>query len=448
MLYTKSQWGWASFDWAFQPFFTVVTTFIFVPYLTNTVLVGTLVDTTTDAQSLWGAIMGGVYAVIAVATVVAGFVANVSGGLKRKTLWTSALAMLFCASIWGLPIGMSPAWYAVFMVGMFCMATLFAEVAIIFNNAMLAYVIDKQRVGGLSGFAYGMSYVGGIISLGIFFVLFMLPETPAFGLNKQLFEPERFSTMLAVVWFAVFIVPFVIYNKEVTSTENIGFVDTVKRGIWDAKNRIANIRQHPNIWRFLLARMIYNNGILAVIAFAGIYASASFGWSTMELGYFAIILNVIAFLGAFLGGWYDDKIGAKRVIQIAIWCLIVGLVGGLSIDKTSIFFGLWHFSTGDNGFLSTPPQWVFLCFGALLGLGLAPSQSASRTLMIRITPKDKISAYFGIYGFMGNVTYFVLPFLIAVVTYMTDSTRWGIFTIVLFFAIGLGILRSVQEKPS
>ena len=446
MLYTKSQWGWASFDWAFQPFFTVVTTFIFVPYLTNTVLVGTWVDSTTAAQSLWGVIMGVLYVGVAIATIIAGFVANVSGGLKRKTLLASLLWMVFCASIWLLPMAMSPVWWAMLMVGAFCMATLCAEVAIIFNNSMLAYVIEKKRVGGLSGFAYGMSYVGGIISLGIFFVLFMLPETPALGLNKQAFEPERFSTMLAAIWFAVFIIPFVVYTKEVILMRTMGFTDAIKSGVHNAQDTIKDIRQYPNIWRFLLARMVYNNGILAVIAFAGIYASASFGWSTMELGYFAILLNVIAFIGAFLGGYFDDKIGAKRVIQSAIGFFIIGLVGGLSIDNTSAFFGLWDFGEGTQGFLSSPPQLIFLCFGVLLGLGLAPSQSASRTLMIRITPKDKIATYFGIYGFMGNVTYFVLPFLIGGVTHITDSRRWGIFVIVIFFAIGLWILKPVQEK--
>ena len=437
MTYTKAQWGWASFDWAFQPFFTVVTTFIFVPYLTNSVLVGTIVDTTTQAQSLWGFIMGVLYVGIAIATVTAGFIANVSGRLKQKTLIVSAISMFFCMSIWFFPAD-SWVWVTVFA---FCLATLCAEIAIIYNNAMLAHVITKNRVGGLSGFAYGMSYIGGIISLAIFFVLFIHPDTPAFGIQYA----ERFSVILAGVWFCVFIIPFVMYIPETHTATKISFINAVKQGAKNARHSIKDIQQYPNIWRFLLARMVYNNGILAVIAFAGIYASATFSWSTMELGYFAILINIIAFIGAFIGGILDDKIGAKRVVQISIWTLIIGLVGGISIDTKSALFGIIQFNNTTQGFLSSPAQIVFLCFGVLLGLGLAPSQSASRTLMIKITPNDKMSAYFGIYGFMGNITYFVLPFLIGIVTHISDSSRLGIATIGIFFAVGLWILKPVKE---
>ena len=437
--YNKEQLSWALFDWANQPFFTVVTTFIFAPYFANHVM-----SNSVEGQAIWGYINASIAVTIALFAPIFGAIADVRGPRKP---WIGVFSLLCAISAFGL-------WYAtpqgnvVIPILSLMIACFAIEMAVIFNNAMLPTLITQNKMGRLSGLAWGTGYIGGIVALLIIMVLFIFPDVPAFGLNKETFEPERLSGPFSAVWLLFFALPMFLFTSDIDkSNEKIPSLDVVKLGFSNLKETLKNVKKHQNIWHFLIARALYNDGVLAIISFSGIYAMAIFGWTTTSLGIFAIIVNIIAFFGCIIGGRVDNKFGSKSAINISVWVLLIGLLGILSINKDSVLYGLIVFEPNENtAFMSTYPQQWFMLFGIMLGLGFGPAQSASRTMMARITPKDKITQFFGLYAFSGKATSFLAPLAIAFVTTITGDNRLGLSVILFFFLSGLIILYGVKEK--
>ena len=437
--YNKSQLSWALFDWANQPFFTVVTTFIFAPYFVNQVI-----NNAVDGQAMWGYINAIVAFSIALCAPVLGAMADVRGARKR---WIAILCVMCAFASAGL-------WHAkpnsniILPLICFGIASFAIEMAVIFNHAMLPTIIEEKRLGRLSGFSWGVGYIGGIIALLLLLTLFIWTDTPLFGLNKDLFEPERISGPLSALWLIIFTIPMLLFTPDINkSNKKIASLDTIKLGFSNLKNTLSDVKAYKNIWAFLIARAFYNDGVLAVISFSGIYAMATFGWDTTSLGIFAIIINIIAFLGCLIGGTIDDKFGSKIAIKISVWALFISLFGIISITKNSALFGLIDFQVSNNtAFLSTPAQFWFMGFGLILGMGFGPAQSASRTMMVRITPKEKITQFFGLYAFSGKATSFLAPLAIGIVTATTGNIRMGMSVILLFFFAGLVMLHWVKEK--
>ena len=437
--YNKSQLSWALFDWANQPFFTVVTTFIFAPYFVNQVI-----NNTVDGQAMWGYINAIAAFSIALCSPVFGAIADVRGPRKP---WVAILSVMCAIASVGL-------WYAqpngniIIPLISFGIATFAIEMAVIFNHAMLPTIIEEKRLGRLSGFSWGIGYIGGVVALLLLLVLFIWTDTPLFGLNKDLFEPERISGPFSALWLIIFTIPMLLFTPDVNKfNKKIVPLDAIKLGFSNLKNTLLDVKAYKNIWKFLIARAFYNDGVLAVISFSGIYAMAVFGWNTTSLGIFAIIINIVAFFGCLIGGAVDDKLGSKIAIRISVWALFIALLGVISITKNSALFGLINFETSDNtAFLSTPAQIWFMGFGLILGVGFGPAQSASRTMMVRITPKEKMTQFFGLYAFSGKATGFLAPLGIGIVTATTGNIRMGMSVILVFFFAGLVVLHWVKEK--
>ena len=437
--YNKSQLSWALFDWANQPFFTVVTTFIFAPYFVNQV-----VNNAVDGQAMWGYINAIVAFSIALCSPIFGAMADVRGPRKP---WVAILSVMCAVASCGL-------WYAqpngniLIPLISFGIATFAIEIAVIFNHAMLPTIVEEKRLGRLSGFSWGVGYIGGVVALLLLLILFIWADKPLFGLNKDLYEPERISGPLSALWLIIFTIPMLLFTPDVNkSNEKIASLDTIKLGFSNLKNTLTDVKAYKNIWTFLLARAFYNDGVLAVISFSGIYAMATFGWDTTSLGIFAILINIIAFFGCLIGGAIDDKFGSKTAIRVSVWALFIALFGIVSITKNSALFGLIDFQASNNAaFLSTPAQIWFMGFGLILGMGFGPAQSASRTMMVRITPKEKITQFFGLYAFSGKATGFLAPLAIGIVTASTGSIRMGMSVILVFFFAGLAMLHLVKEK--
>ena len=437
--YNKGQTSWAMFDWANQPFFTIVTTFIFAPYFANQVM-----NNSVDGQALWGFVNAGSAFAIAICSPIFGAMADVRGPRKP---WVGVLSVMCAGASFGL-------WYAVpggniiIPIISFAIATFAIEMAVIFNNAMLPSIVEENRMGRLSGFAWGVGYIGGIVALLLLLVLFIWSPDPLFGLDKSRFEPERLSGPMSAVWLLIFAIPMMIFTPDIDKPNTkIASLDSIKLGFTNLKTTLVSVRKYKNIWNFLIARALYNDGVLAVISFSGIYAMATFGWDTTSLGIFAIIINIIAFFGCIIGGWVDDTFGSKTAINISVWALFLALLGVISITKESALFGLIKFASSDNtGFMSTSAQQWFMGFGLILGMGFGPAQSASRTMMARITPKEKMTQFFGLFAFSGKATGFLAPLCIGAITAFSGDSRLGLSAILVFFFAGIILLRTVKEK--
>lgn len=413
---TLGQFSWALFDWANQPFFTVVTTFIFAPYFASAV-----VGDPARGQALWGYGQAAAGAAVALLAPVLGAAADAGG---RRKPWIAAFVALCAAasfSLWWATPGMAaPGW----IVLAAAIGALGAEFAVVFNNAMLPGLASPGRLGFLSGLGWGLGYLGGLAALFIVLLGFALPEEPLFGLDKAAHEHDRLTGPLTAVWFVVFVMPMFLFTPD--EPRRLPAAAAVRQGLSALIRTLRSLRAYGNVLRYLVAHAIYNDGIAAVIGFAGIYAAGAFGWGATQLGLFGITMAAIAAVGCFIGGWLDDRIGSKRTVAGALILLAAGAAGAAAVRSET----------------------AFLACSALIGAGFGPAQSASRTLMARLSPPDLATEFFGLYALSGKATAFLAPLLVALATDAFASQRAGLFAVILFFIVGLAALATVREPVS
>jgi MFS transporter, UMF1 family len=441
--------GWVLFDWATQPFYTLVVTFLFGPYFVN----GFIRDPALGA-TLWAYATGGAELVAALLAPVLGSIAD--AGFPRKP-WIAGFSVLLVVGLCGLWLavpgqtGMAP-----LVLLSFALATIGAELATVFNNAMMPSLVSHKRLGTLSGIGWAAGYVGGLVSLVLVAGFIVAdPDTGKTLLGLNPITPvdvatrtdERLVGPFSALWYLIFVLPLFLFTPDRPGTRAAAPVKTgINQLFAGAKDLYLNHRQ---IALFLLARMLYADGLGAVFAFGGIYAASVFGWGASELGLFGIILTLAGTIGAALGGTLDDHLGSKRVIGWALLLFIFAAIGVLSVDKTHVLFvhAVEPKAPGSAPFSSVGEQ-VYLAFAILIGLASGPIQAASRTLLARLSPPEKTTEFFGFFSFSGKITAFTAPLAIGAVTSATGSQRLGISTSVVFLIAGLLLLQRVRVKAS
>lgn len=430
--------AWAFYDWAAQPFFTVVLTFIFGPYFQAHVA-----PNATVGQAWWG--YGSAAAGAAVALTAPFFGAWVDASQKRL-LWLVASMLL-------MTLGLCATWYAVpgdasrvvIILGGVVLATLGAEYGILITNAMMPDLVAPKNMGKLSGFGWAVGYLGGLALLC--FVLFTLvfPEQPLFGLDKAAHEPDRSVGPLAIIWLWVFALPLLfLAPKPSAATQPMG-----GQGAFDALfDILKHWRDHKNVLLYLISRMLYYDGVTAVYLFGGLYAAGTLGWETTQLGVFGIVLILAGAIGTFIGGQIDDALSSKATVGLSLFGIMAAVVGIVSIepDRVLFFMPVEAHGPGD-GFGSAAAKYM-LAFGVGVGLFLGPVQSASRTLMARISPPEDINTFFGLYALTGRATAFVAPLVVAALTTFSGSRRVGIASVLVLLILGFILLLKVKEQPA
>ncbi|MDP6830937.1 MAG: MFS transporter [Alphaproteobacteria bacterium] len=443
------QFSWALFDWANQPYFTLVTTFIFAPYFTSHV-----VGNAIRGQELWGYGQAVAGLCIALLSPVMGAMADASGPRKPWILAFQALCVVACAGLW-LAVPGAGERDLILILGLVVLASLGAEFATVFNNAMLPGLVSQARLGRLSGYAWALGYLGGLVSLGFVLGGFSLPEVPLFGLDKASHEHDRMVGPLSASWMIIFIMPLMLFTPDAPAS-GMGAARAARQGLRQLAGTLGSLRHYRNVMLFLIARMIYFDGLSAVFAFGGIYAAGIFGWTTTNLGVFGIILIIFAAIGAFVGGRLDDRIGSKRTILLAVAGLIVATLGIVSITvdglgsdgrrDTVLFFIQYAVAPPGEGMFTTLAEQIFLVFGIMIGIFGGPAQAASRTMVSRLVPVDKIGEFYGLYALSGKATAFIAPLAVGLITGMTQSQRAGIAAILVFLTLGLLLMLPVREE--
>ena len=222
--------------------------------------------------------------------------------------------------------------------------------------------------------------------------------------------------------------------------------DALRQGLIELKQTLSELPKQKSLAAFLLANMIYTDGLVSLFAFGGIYAAGTFGWHTIQIGTFGIILAIAGTFGAWLGGKLDDFLGPKRVIAGSMLILLLSVAAILLVDKDSVLFVRVAPPEPGAAMFSSAAERAYVILGCLIGAAGGPLQAASRTLLIRLAPKDRIAQYFGLFALTGKVTSFIGPLLIGVITAATASQKAGRAVRVVFFVAGLALLMRVKEK--
>ena len=435
--------SWIFFDWAAQPYFTLITTFVFAPYFATHVA-----SDPASGQSLWGFATAAAGLLIALMSPVLGAIADASG---RRKPWIAAFGALLVIGSCLMWIGKpgDPSVIPALLIA-YAIATIGAEFATVFNNAMMPTLVPPDRIGRLSGTGWATGYVGGILSL-ILVLGFLAanPETgrtlfglsPLFGLDPVTHQGDRITGPLTGIWFIVFVLPMFLLTPDYPARRPIAAA--IREGLIELKQTLGELPKRKSMAAFLLANMVYTDGLVSLFAFGGIYAAGTFGWQTIQIGSFGILLAIAGTFGAWLGGRLDDSLGPKRVIAGSMLILLLAIVAILLVDKDSILFIKVAPPTPGGALFAASSERAYLLLGCLIGAAGGPLQAASRTLLIKLAPKDRIAQYFGLFALTGKVTSFVGPLLIGIITAVTESQKAGMAVLVLFFVAGLVLLARV-----
>ncbi len=438
--------SWILFAWAAEPFFTLITTFVFAPYFATHVATDP-----ASGQALWGFATAAAGLTIASMSPVLGAVADASGHRKP---WIAAFGALLVAGsclMWFARPGEITAIPG--LLAAYGLATMGVEFAIVFNNSMMPTLVPPERIGRLSGTSWAIGYVGGILSLVLVLGFFAArPETgrtlfgltPLFGLDPASHQGDRITGPLTAIWFIVFASPMFLFTPDYPAKRPISAA--TREALTELKRTLLELPKQRSMAAFLLANMIYTDALVSLFAFGGIYAAGTFGWNTIQIGTFGIILAIAGTFGAWLGGKLDDKLGPKRVITASMLILLFSIVAILTVDEQTILFVNVTPPKPNQALFSSAAERAYLVLGCLIGMAGGPLQAASRTLLIRMAPKERITQYFGLFALSGKITSFVGPLLIATITAVTASQKAGMAVLILFFIVGLAVLGRVRHE--
>ncbi|GAB5470590.1 MAG: MFS transporter [Rhodospirillales bacterium] len=405
--------AWALYDLANSAFPTVIVTFVFAAYFAKAVA-----PNETEGTALWGMAMAISGVTVALLAPIFGAISDRGGPRKPWLFGFTLLCLISGSGLWFVAPEQDYVALALILAGLANAAFEFGQV---FYNAMLPDLAPREKFGRISGWAWGLGYVGGLFCLAITLLVFVQPEVPPFGLDAATQEQIRIVGPFVAVWFLIFALPLFFFTPDRPRRAKPPG-RAVRESIRELIGTLKGLKQRPWIIRFLVARLLYIDGLATLFAFGGIYAAGTFGMAVEEILAFGILLNVTAGLGAFVFGWFDDRFGAKPTIEISLVCLIV-----LSIALLLAEGAIWF--------------WIL---GALLGIFIGPVQASSRSLMAHLAPPEQTTQLFGLFALSGKVTAFLGPAFVAGLTALFDSQRIGMSIIVVLFALGLLVLRPLK----
>lgn len=438
--------GWYFFDWASQPFNTLLLTFIFGPYFVSVAsdsfalqgADGEAAD--AQAQVMWSTTLSIVGLIIGFSAPVMGALADSRG---RRIPWIAAfsvLAVLGAFGIWGmLPDGSNLAW------GLVCFGIAFigAELAFVFTNSLLPSLTTPENRGKVSGTGFAFGYAGGVVSLFIMLLLFveqangktLIGLDPAFGFDAKAREGTRFVGPFTALWYMIFMVPFFLWVRDTGPRMAASLGDAMGK----LGKLLASLRHRGSLSTYLVSSMFYRDALNGLYGFGGTYAALVLDWSITQIGIFGIIGATTAVVFSWIGGRMDSRFGPKPVIATAILVLILICMVIVGMSRESV----WGVPLEPG---SSLPDTIFFVCGALIGGMGGILQAASRTLMAGHCTPGQETELFGLYGLAGRATAFLAPWLIGMVTLATGSARLGVSPLIGLFLIGLILLIWVRTE--
>lgn len=441
--------GWMLFDWAQQPYHTLIVTFVFAPYFASAVA-----PDPARGQELWGYAAGTGGLIIALMSPVLGAIADATGPRKPWVLGFSVLGVAGCWLLWYAVPGTTG--LALVMLAL-VMSLVGMEFAAVFTNSMMPYLVPRAELGRLSGSAWALGYLGGLVSLvlvlgflagqpGTGLTLFGIE--PLFGLETAAREGDRASGPFTAIWYVVFVLPMFLWTPDMKHRASAS--GAVSRGLKELGGTLRRLPSDRSYFSFLMSSMFYRDALNALYSFGGIYAAGVLGWSIVQIGIFGIVAAFTGAIGAWLGGRADQAFGPKPVVSVCIAVLTLSCLIVISTTRTDVFF----VPVAANA--SSLPDLVFYVAGALIGAAGGSIQAASRTLLVDQVERDKVTEAFGLYALSGRATSFIGPLAIGVATGLfaskafgfssEDAQRIGVTPIIALFLIGLALLPWVKSR--
>jgi UMF1 family MFS transporter len=431
-------WGWFFFDWASQPYNTLIITFIFAPYVAQ------LLGDGSRAQTVWGYGIAAAGFVMALLSPLLGTIADRTGGRMWFILLFSLMYVAGAWALWYAAPGQFNLWlvmlcFAVGMIGM--------EFATTFTNAMLPGLGTPGEIGRISGTGWAFGYAGGLVALVLMLTLLaenaggttLVGIAPILGLDPETREGTRAVGPFTAIWYVLFMIPFFLWVREPVKVDGIGLGEAVRRAWPDLSASLRALPARRGLLFFLLASMFYRDALNGFFAFGGIYAEGVLGWDLTQIGVFGIAAIFTGAVFAWIGGRADARFGPVAVIVTCIVVLALASLAAVFLSREQVFM----LAVGPDSRL---PDIAFYLIGAAVGAAGGALQAASRTLMVRLADPARMTEGFGLYALTGKATAFLAPLSVGVVTAMTGSQQLGILPLLVLFVLGLFLLLWVKPN--
>ena len=395
--------SWSLYDFASQPFSTIVVTFVFSSFFTKHIAYDDKIGT-----QMWSNAIAISAVIVAIVSPFIGAIADNTGRKKLFLLLFTMISSLFASMLY-----MPEKGEVYFALILFIIANVSFEICTIFYNSYLPEITNSKNRGTVSGFAWGLGYIGGILSL--FFLQIFLDLENIYDI--------KLSNIYVGIWYIIFSIPlFLIFkDRKKTGIQK----DSLKNSYSSIKNTFKTISEYKIILRFLIARLFYNDALITIFGLGGIYAVTTLDFNFNEVVSLAIVLNISAGIGAFIFGFFEDNFGPKKIIIMSLWVLIIATLVAFIAPETNY------------------PKKLFWLSGILIGLMAGPNQSSSRSLMSILVPEDKKSQFFGFYSLTGKITSFIGPFLFGLITLYFDQ-RIALWIVIVLFSIGLYLINKIK----
>ena len=439
---SRGIWGWMAFDWANQPFHTVIVTFVFGPYFASRVAADVV-----SGQAIWGYAITAGSVLMALSAPVLGAVADALGPRKPWILAFSLVYVVGAAGLWYAEPGMADPLPVLVLLAV---ALIGAEITLVFVNSLLPEIGPREELGRISGSGWAFGYWGGLLALAIVLGLMtpapgsdrtILGVAPVLGLDPALGEGARATGPFSVLWYVVFMAPFFLWSPDVSRRAGAA-AGAVARGLRGLRTTLAGLPSRPSLLAYLLASMFYRDAILGIAAFGGIYATGVLGWGMFELGLFGLVILFAGALGAWAGGLQDRRRGPKPVILVNIVVLTAAAAAIMTIAPNEVLF----IAVGTAEAPSALPAAAFYVCGAVIGATSGSLQAASRTMLVHQADRERMAEAFGLFALTGKATSFLAPFFVALATDLSGSQRLGVAPILVLLAIGLALMARVRAE--
>lgn len=444
--------SWTFGQGARDPYYIMVIIYIFYPYFSNTV-----VGDPVKGQALIGYITAAAGTLLAVTAPFLGAIADKDGRRKPWLIGTVAIMTAGAFSLWMIePEGRGMSLTSALII-LFVIKVCFTIMEV-FHNAMLPSIAPANKIGIISGLAFSLGNVGGLLLM--LFVLFafsmpgtqpwaFLPDAPLFGIDQSAHEHNRIVGPIAGAWMMLLMLPVLLFTPDGQASTS-GMWQLAKEGVNDVVQTLKHVRHYANVARYLLARLFFIDGMVGVLTFGGVYASGTFGWDTTTLLIFGLCTSGSAMFGAYVGGLLDDRLGSMQALRISIATSSVVLLTLVSVQPDTIlyFVEVGSEPVWGSPYFATLPELFYFGTNQVFAMFFVTGLSSSRTLMAKLAPPELATQFFGLFALSATVTAFLAPLLVATATDLFESQRIGFASLAALMIIGAIMLMKVKEEQA
>jgi UMF1 family MFS transporter len=387
--------SWSFYDFANQPYTTLIITFIYSAFFVNYIA-----PNETNGTFLWANAISITAICVGILSPILGAFADSGGYRKFFLIFFTILCSIFTALLYIPDSG--DVFLALVLV---ILSNIAYELGTVFSNSYLIDLSNNKNVGRISGTAWGFGFVGGLIALFCALTFF----------DVNIPNDIKLINIFVAIWFLFFSLPAFFFLKDRKKEKLL--MSNLILSFKSLKITFKEIYQYKKILNFLIARLFYNDGLITIFALGGIYAVGSLDFSMREVLILGVVLNIFAAIGSFTFGYIEDKIGVKNVINISLLILIFATLLAFIAPWTNF------------------PKEIFWLAGVLLGTMIGPNQSCSRSFMSQIIPIEKKNEFFGFFALTGKATSFLGPLLFGIITTL-HSQQFALLSVVVFFILG------------